>query len=937
VKMVTSGDTVVIRGVPTKGPPPEKTLSFAGVMAPRLARRPSPNDSRSTVQKDADGNERDSSKDQPGAWAAREFLRRKLIGQKVNFMVAYTAGAGGREFGTVFIGEGPTAQNMTETVLEAGLVRLHGKERAGEADYDRLVAASQKGQDSKIGLFGPPKPDDVRDIKWECNENDRRVIMEEYRNTPVRAVVEYVRDSCTVRAFLLPKFTNVMICLTGIRPSSRDDAIAAEGKYFTESRLLQREVSVVVEGWTGKAGNATANLMGTVQHPRGNISEFLLKEGFVRINDYSFKNIKTNKEMLRAAQNYAQSQKKRCWAEYKPREAIKDGKYSATVIEVINPERVRVRKDDGSEGEVQLASVRQPRRPRKDDAPKKGDAAPAAGADSAAAGDAGARRGPRDEASRPLYSVPFMFKAREFLRTKLIGKKVDISIEFVKPAEGRFPEKSCVTMSLNGEDVSKSLIRQGLATVVRYRDDDDQRVSNYIDLLQAEDEAEMAKAGVHSITEKSPAGYGTQPVSTASGEMLGYQNKGWIAGIVEYVVSGSRVRVYVPKDTSIATVLLGAVVCPRTAPRNSDKEDEPFSQEATEFVKNTILQQSIEFKVEKCDKNGNFIGQIRCNGKDLAVSLVEKGLSKLHFTAQYSDSAAELTVAEEAAKSQLLNLWADYDAAAAAAAAAANAAETGEPTPSKGSLTGPDQWKTVVVSHVDDAVTFWVQDQKKQEELAALMKTLNDTLAAGTTPAPEDIYHKKNEAGKKVICAAKFGDGQYYRAVCESKTEDKTKYIIRYIDYGNVEEVDLATMVNLPQEVADIGLGAQASKCSLAFLNGPAADYMEDATDFFADGVLYKTYKCSEKMYDPFGDDNSQPVSLMYTSEEDGKTTYGDIAKTMVENGFATVNGRARVAKSAEKHKNETVGAYRKLQEAAVKSRTGQWMYGDVTEDPKDI
>lgn len=96
--MVTSGDTVIIRGVPTKGPPPEKTISFAGVMAPRLARRPSPNDSRSTVQKDADGNERDSSKDQPGAWAAREFLRRKLIGQKVSFMVEYTAGAGGREF-----------------------------------------------------------------------------------------------------------------------------------------------------------------------------------------------------------------------------------------------------------------------------------------------------------------------------------------------------------------------------------------------------------------------------------------------------------------------------------------------------------------------------------------------------------------------------------------------------------------------------------------------------------------------------------------------------------------------------------------------------------------------------------------------------------------------------------------------------------------------
>lgn len=42
VKAVLSGDTLVIRGKPVKGPPPERTLCLAYVAAPKLAVRPRP-------------------------------------------------------------------------------------------------------------------------------------------------------------------------------------------------------------------------------------------------------------------------------------------------------------------------------------------------------------------------------------------------------------------------------------------------------------------------------------------------------------------------------------------------------------------------------------------------------------------------------------------------------------------------------------------------------------------------------------------------------------------------------------------------------------------------------------------------------------------------------------------------------------------------------
>lgn len=35
-----SGDTVIVRGPPKGGPPPERTIGLSSVTAPRLARRP---------------------------------------------------------------------------------------------------------------------------------------------------------------------------------------------------------------------------------------------------------------------------------------------------------------------------------------------------------------------------------------------------------------------------------------------------------------------------------------------------------------------------------------------------------------------------------------------------------------------------------------------------------------------------------------------------------------------------------------------------------------------------------------------------------------------------------------------------------------------------------------------------------------------------------
>ena len=83
------------------------------------------------------------------------------------------------------------------------------------------------------------------------------------------AVVEHVRDGSTVRVILLPSFTYLTLMLCGIkcpgfkREGDRDvpEPFAEEARFFSEARLLQRDIKVRLEGVSSQ------NAVGTVLHP----------------------------------------------------------------------------------------------------------------------------------------------------------------------------------------------------------------------------------------------------------------------------------------------------------------------------------------------------------------------------------------------------------------------------------------------------------------------------------------------------------------------------------------------------------------------------------------------------------------------------------------------------------------------------------------------
>lgn len=118
-----SGDTVVVRGQPRGGPPPERTLSLASINAGRLGRRET-----------AAG----ATTDEPWAWEARELLRQACIGKTVRFIVEYKVPSG-REFVRLFVPreagesapEGASAYgvNVAEELVTAGVVEVRNNDR----------------------------------------------------------------------------------------------------------------------------------------------------------------------------------------------------------------------------------------------------------------------------------------------------------------------------------------------------------------------------------------------------------------------------------------------------------------------------------------------------------------------------------------------------------------------------------------------------------------------------------------------------------------------------------------------------------------------------------------------------------------------------------------------------------------------------------------
>ncbi|GAA6062972.1 hypothetical protein JCM10212_005731 [Sporobolomyces blumeae] len=945
VKSVLSADTLVLRGkiVQNNALPKEKVLHLADLTAPRLGTRDS------------------SRPDEPWAFEARDYLRSLVVGKEVSFHVSYQVPSTQPplEFGVVYApahDDGADSPghviDVAAEIVRAGWAKVRDsnftpKPRAGDADasdedptQQRRAFLKDLEEDARRNQRGLWSGDEQPDRNVEYNmPNDPAAFLAKYKGKPIDAIIEAVPNGSQVRARLLfsPTYHHVLsIGLAGIRSprsgnlSTRNDdgqgeEFGDEARFFVESRVLQRLVKVTLlslptpnfaPASLANASNGTSTpptppsnptlFLGTLDHPAGNIAALVVSVGLAKIVDWHagfLSQSPTPKMMqeLRRAEQEAKLLRRGLWKDLPdPEVEIRKngstaagagrGSFNAIVVKVWGADMVTLAKTEmgKEEKKVQLSSVRQPR--------------------------------PTDPKMAGLQ-----IEGKEFLRKKLIGKQVLVTIDYVKPAEGDFEARECATIRLapSGQNVSELLVERGLVSVLRHRQGDENKSSDYDTLMAAEMRAMDERKGVHSGKDfPAPRIIDASESSQKAAPFLSqFKRSGRFTGVVDFVASGSRFKIWVPKQDIKLTLVLSNIRAPRTA-RNASEKSEPYGPEAALWSNRKLLQREVEVLVEATDKSGGFIGRMSINGQDVALSLVSEGLAKVD---DYS-SSNELFAAQSAAQTARKNLWSNYDPEQAALeheAQAWNGAGSGGKK-----LEARKEYVDVVVSEVKGGTetvpfSFSVQILKNGgiPELETLMEDLTlfhkdaDVTPAGFAPRSGDLV------------SAKFSqDGAWYRAKVRKSNPAKKEAEILYIDYGNSETISFSRLRPLAAQFKSLEGQAKDAALSFVSLLDWRTEYGLDAMDRFRELCEGQTLVANVdhrdahvlhlSLFDP-----RDPASL--ASHE------SSINVQLVREGLARVDRRSRL-------RDAYPGVVRALDEAvaeAKRGRYGAYELGDVLED----
>lgn len=884
VKSVLSGDTLILQNKAKQ----ERTLSLAFINAPRLQA------------------------DEPCSFEARDFIRKLCVGKVIRFQVLYVvpqkAGGQNREYGIAHLANG---QQLPDLIVQEGWAKLRDDaERKAESPQaaellERLQALEAHAKADEKGVWSP-KPTTIQSMR---EIPDPKAFAEEHKGQAIETIVERVLsgDRLICRLMVSPtQHVQTTVLIAGLKapttartnPSDGTTQPAEpygnEAQAFVEERLLQRGVKVRILGVS-----PNGLLVGEVHHPVGNIGEFLLKEGLARCVDHHSTWLGSEMGKLRQAERHA---KERQFGLFKSHVAQRSaaGEQEAVVSRVFSADTLYIRNKAGAEKRINLSSVRQPK--------------------------------PTD----PKQS-PFGAEAKEFLRKRLIGKHVKVTIDGKRPATEGYDEREMATVSNNNKNVALLLVENGYASVIRHRMDDTDRSPLYDELLAAEEAAQKEQKGMWSP--KPPK----QPVFVDYSEslekakrqltLLSRQKK--VPAVVDFVKSGSRFTVLVPREGAKLTFVLGGIRAPRSA-RGPNDTAEPFGQEAHDFAVKRCMQRDIEIDVDDTDKQGGFIGTMYVNRESFAKTLVEEGLASVHaYSAEKSGNGPELFQAEKKAKEARKGMWHDWDPAKEAEE---NGGDYDDAPAVNGNGVNGDaaagalpprerNYKDVTVTYVDPS-TGRLKLQLLGAGKANLDSLMKDFASFHLSSSNSQSLPQPPKAGD--IVSAKFSqDGVWYRArVRRNDRDNKTSEVV-YIDYGNTETQPWSALRALDSNRFGVQkLKAQAVDAALSFLQFPTApEYLDDSCKMLEE-ITWDRELVANVDFTDTRDNNLMWVTLMDPKEASSKNQ--TLNAQVVSEGLAMVPKKLR---PFERAASDVVSDLKAREAQAKSERRGMWEYGDLTED----
>ena len=326
---------------------------------------------------------------------------------------------------------------------------------------------------------------------------------------------------------------------------------------------------------------------------------------------------------LREAENFAKRERRGLWADVAPTETDPNCRvFEATVVEIQSGDTVIVLEGQ-VEKRITFSSIRVPRHQ--------------------------ARGGTSD---------PFAVECKEFVRQKLIGKTVIVSVEYQR-GEGKDVRQFASVYygqskgSSKGQDIALQLVQEGLAVTVRHRGDEP-RAAGYDMLMVEEVQAVQKKKGMHGPQSKATASTSVNDVTSDSKKAkLVYatlsKDKTY-KGVIEHVFTGSRFKVSIASENVTLQLALSQVRTPlivknAPAPEGEDAADDDLEEgEVKEnplikwveagkrFSRHSLLQRKVDIEITDIDRNGIMMGKVYTTGekgRPVAFTLVEKGFASV--------------------------------------------------------------------------------------------------------------------------------------------------------------------------------------------------------------------------------------------------------------------------------------------------------------------
>lgn len=847
VKAVLSGDTLVLRlPAPANTIAAEKIVSLSGIVAPRVSRS----------KKNAD---------EAFGWQSREHLRKKAIGQIVFFQVTFVA-KGGKEVGVVKLGD-DQGENLATYMVASGFADAAPgaarKDGSLHPDRQALVDLKEKATTEGLGMWSKEENNvsNIRSVEWSL-ESKGRVFFDKHKGKPLSAIIEQVRDGSTYRVEFLPnnkgeKHNVLLLYLAGVhapriplpprqdekeekqKPAEAPEPFALEAREFVEQRLLHRDIQVVLQGI-----DKSNNYFGSIVHPKGNISLELLRNGLAKFVPWSAAFCgDNNAKAMREAEQQAQTVRANMWRNADIPEAattttttnnnnnssnnnnnaadgsgsVDQPSFEGKVIQVVSGDTVVVQDRFGKTKRFQLASITTPRigNPR---------------------------------ANQP--AEPWAAEAKEFVRKRLIGKRVRVNVEYTRVAPKNVADQTpriFATITQNKINIADQLLGAGLAKVVQHRVDEP-RASQYDMFLNTEARAIQSKQGLHGgqtpktrpildLTEKTRPSAAQvdeeekkkqennqRQLSAKAKQYLPFLEKDKnMKGVVEYVFSGTRSKILVPSQNIYISLVIAGVKCP-SLPKNKQEQPEPYAEESAAFARAALTQQDVRLEVSTLDKGDNFIGNLFVNNKSFALTLVEEGYARVFGVGIGADLRKELEAAESKAKDQKLRIWKNW-VPPKEEVVVATEEKNEEETPAT-----EQQLIPVTVTEIIDPAKFFVQvaGDNTVDFIKGEMAKFGETQGDNPLPAPADFVVKRG-----LVCAGLFEDSLWYRVRVDKRVSD-TEFEVAFMDYGNTEVLDVNALRPIPNRAVS-SLPPCARLCTLAAIKGPhsESEYFETARQEF--------------------------------------------------------------------------------------------------------